>query len=231
MTVTKRLAAPKFWPIEKKTKKFVISPTPGPHAKSECIPTGLLLRDVLKYARTSKEAKSILNKRFVKIDGKVRKDIGFPVGLMDVFSIGNEHYRVLPSKKGLKLIAIEDSSISVKLCRIENKQCIGKKIQLNLHDGRNILVDKDDFNTGDTVVLDLGNNAVKNIIKMKKGSLGLIISGKNSGKIGNISEIITTKSPHPNKILMETDGRLYEVLKNYVFVVGHEKPVINLFAN
>ena len=226
MAILKRFAAPKFWPIEKKTKKFVISPKPGPHKKSRCIPVGLLVRDILKYARNIKEAKAILNKRIVKVDGRVRNEVSFPVGLMDVFTIGDEHYRILPSKKGLK--ANKEDNSNIKLCRIENKKCISKKVQLNLHDGRNILVDKDDYKTGDTLIIDLEKNAIKDVIRMKKGSLGLIVSGRNSGKIGKIDEIITTRSPQPNKIIMKIDNESYEISKNYIFVVGHEKPVINL---
>jgi len=226
MAILKRFAAPNFWPIEKKTKKFVISPKPGPHRKSRCIPAGLLIRDILRYARNIKEVKSILNKGVVKIDGRVRNEVGFPVGLMDIFTIGDEHYRILPSKKGLKLHKEDNSNI--KLCRIENKTCISKKVQLNLHDGRNILVDKDDYKTGDTLIIDLEKNTIKDVIRMKKGSLGLIVSGRNAGKVGKIDEIITTRSPQPNKIIMKIDNESYEISKNYVFVVGHEKPVINL---
>ncbi|MFC2143717.1 30S ribosomal protein S4e, partial [Candidatus Aenigmatarchaeota archaeon] len=36
----KRLAAPRFWPIERKNKKYIISPKPGPFAKEDSIPLG-----------------------------------------------------------------------------------------------------------------------------------------------------------------------------------------------
>src|SRR3989338_2290008 len=108
MAVLKRFSAPRFWPIEKKTKKFVVAPKPGPHAKLRCIPMAVLIRDVLKYARSLNETKSILNKGSVKIDGHIRKDPSFPVGLMDIFTIGSEHYRILPGKKGLHISKIEN---------------------------------------------------------------------------------------------------------------------------
>lgn len=228
MAILKRFAAPGFWPVEKKTKKFVISPKPGPHAISKCIPAGLIIRDVLGYARNLRETKNVFNKGVVKIDKKTRNEPSFPVGLMDVFTIGNEHYRVLPSKKGLKLVKIEENEASIKLCRIENKRCIVGKKQLNLHDGRNILVDKDDYKTGDTLVIDLEKNAIKDVIRMKRGSLGMIVSGRNAGKLGKIGEIIITRGPQPNKVVMRIGDESYEISKNYVFVVGHEKPVIKL---
>ncbi len=228
MTVLKRFAAPEFWPVEKKTKKFVIGPKPGPHAKSECIPTGLIIRDILKYSRNSRETSALLKKGIVKVDQRVRNEPGFPVGLMDIFSLGNEHYRIIPSKKGLKLSKIGENEANTKLCRIEDKKCIGKKVQLNLHDGRNMLVDKDDYKTGDTLVINLEKNAIKDVIRMKKGSLGMIVSGRNAGMLGKIDDIIITRSQQPNKVVMKIDDKPYEVSKDYVFVVGHDKPVINL---
>lgn len=220
--------APKFWPVEKKTKKFVIAPKPGPHAKSECMPTGLIIRDVLRYSRNARETNALLRKSVVKVDQRVRNEPGFPVGLMDVFSIGNEHYRVLPSKKGLKLIKVNENEANTKLCRIEDKKCIAKNVQLNLHDGRNMIVDKDDYKTGDTLVIDLGKNAIKDVIRIKKGSLGMIVSGRNAGKLGKIDDIIITRSPQPNKVVIRIDDESYEISKDYVFVVGHDKPMINL---
>jgi len=39
-----------------------------------------------------------------------------------------------------------------KLCRIQNKTIVkGKKVQLNLHDGKNKLVEKDEYKTGDVL--------------------------------------------------------------------------------
>ncbi len=228
MAVMKRFAAPGFWPIEKKTKKFVVAPRPGPHAKEKCIPVALLIRDILNYARSLNETKTILNNGSVKIDGRVRKDPNFPVGLMDVFTIGDEQYRILPRGRGMQTVKIEKKEAGIKLCRIVNKNHVKKKTQLNLHDGKNMLVDKDEYKTGDTLVIDLEKNAIKDVIKMKKGSIGLVVSGKNAGKIGKIEDVIVTKSSQPNKVMMKIGSESYEILKNYVFVVGSDKPMINL---
>ena len=103
MSKLKRLPSPKFWPIERKTKKYVIKPKPGPHSLERSLPLGLIIRDILKHAETLKEAKEILNQEIVKIDGVVRKEHNFPVGLMDVLIIGDEHYRILAGKRGLFL--------------------------------------------------------------------------------------------------------------------------------
>lgn len=223
----KRYAAPKFWPIERKTKKFVITPRPGAHPKSRSIPLGVVLRDMLHYAQTRKEVKEILNKDIVKVDGRIRKDHRFPVGLMDVISIGEEDYRVLPSKKGLYLKSINKEEARIKLSLIKNKKCVKGKVQLNLHDGKNILVEKDDYKTGDVLLIDF-ERGIKEILKLEKGTTALITGGHNIGAVGNIADVIITKSPQPNQVSVVLGKKIVVVPKDYVFVVGKEKPVIEL---
>ena len=51
----------------------------------------------------------------------------------------DQYYRVLPSHKGLFLSPISKDEISYKLVRIDDKATVGGGVQLNLHDGSNIL--------------------------------------------------------------------------------------------
>jgi small subunit ribosomal protein S4e len=61
MTIIKRIASPKWWPIERKTKKFVIT-SRGPYLRDLSLPLLVLIRDVLKLAETGKEASSVIKK-------------------------------------------------------------------------------------------------------------------------------------------------------------------------
>lgn len=226
MSKLKRLAAPKFWPIEVKTKKYVVKPMPGPHSLKSSMPVGVVLRDILKNAETMKEARQILHNGAVKIDGKVVKDHRFPVGLMDIIEVGNEIYRVVSEKKGLALKKIEKKEL-FKLARIENKLHVkGKKLQLNLHDGKNILVDKDEYKTGDVLVLDM-EKRIKQVLKFDKNAVAMIIQGKNAGQVVTIKKIVVTKSPHPNIVVVDLNGSDVPVPKGYVFIVGGDKPIIS----
>jgi len=231
MTILKRLAAPKFWKIERKTKKFTIAPRAGPHPKEACIPLGVVIRDYLKITETLKETKNLLNRRIVKVNGRVRTDHKFPVALMDVTEIGDKvAYRVVPGGHGLILKEIKDKNI--KLSKIVNKTCVkGGKIQLNLHEGWNILIDqkdKDKFKTGDVLVIDLTKGKVKDVLKFEEGALAVITGGSNLGKIGKIQKIKVIRSPRPNMVTLLVDGKKVAVPAHYVFVVGKDKPVIEL---
>jgi len=223
----KRFAAPRTWPIARKINQFVIALRPGTHPKSRSLPLAIVLRDILHCAQTVKEVRDILNKNLVKVDGKVRRDHRFPVGLMDVLSVGDEYYRILPDQKGLFLKRIDREEAKIKLSMIKNKSCLKGKIQLNLHDGKNIIVKKDDYKTGDVLVLDF-ENGIKEILKFEKGATALITGGHNIGSVGKIEKIIITKSPQPNQISLIFADKKVTIPKNYVFVVGKEKPVIEL---
>src|SRR3989344_4686856 len=133
-----RLYMPKSWPVPKKQNKWIIKPSPGPHPLKECIPINIILKNILKYARTTREVKKILSNKEIIVDKKIIKDQKFPLGLFDILEIPktNEYFIILLNKKGkfiLKPIKKEESSL--KLCKIINKTLLkGKKIQLNLYD-------------------------------------------------------------------------------------------------
>ncbi|MBI4018194.1 MAG: 30S ribosomal protein S4e [Candidatus Aenigmarchaeota archaeon] len=227
MSKLKRLAAPAYWPIEAKTKKYVIKPKPGPHTLETSMPLGVVIRDVMKHAETLREVKTILNKGLVKIDGRTRKDHGFPVGFMDVIELGDDAYRVLAGKNGLYMKPVQKGEL-FKLARVEDKRHLGKgKIQLSLHDGTNIIAAKDEYKTGDVLVMETGKQ-VKEVLRFEKGAAALIMSGRNMGALVRIKKIIITKSSHPNIVVVTLNGQDVPVPKGYVFVVGKEAPAISL---
>src|ERR1700733_14520530 len=100
----KRINAPKAWMLDKLGGIFTTRPSQGPHKLRESIPLSIILKHRLKYAMNGREVIMIINDREggVSIDGKVRRDRGFPVGIMDVVSIPktNENFRVLYDIKG-----------------------------------------------------------------------------------------------------------------------------------
>ena len=227
----KRFKSPEHWPIHPKEFTWTVKPSPGPHSIEGSLPLLVIVRDILKIADNSREAKIIINNGEILVDGRVRKDYKFPVGFMDVIQITKTEkaYRVLPDDKGrLDLHPIEKANTEFKLCRIEDKTTIkGGKTQLNLHDGRNILTDGD-YKTGDVLVLNVPEQEIKDNIKFEDGTIGLITGGKHIGEKGTVKEINITLSSMPNTVLIETKEKSFQTLKDYVFVLGKDKPVITL---
>jgi small subunit ribosomal protein S4e len=231
MAKLKRLLAPEYWKIPKKKYTWVVTPSPGPHKKFECIPLLIIVRDILGLAETGKEAKTIIKKGEVFVDGKPRKDYTYPAGLMDVVSIPklNKHFRIISNSKGLKPVEIPEKEANLKLLKIRNKKIVkGARIQLNFHDGKNIFVERDVYKTGDSLLVELPKLKILEHFKLEKGSLGLIIRGKKAGNLAKVVEIITTRTQEPRKIICEVGDKNMEVVFDYFFVVGREAPVIKV---
>ncbi|HEX54581.1 MAG: 30S ribosomal protein S4e [Candidatus Altiarchaeales archaeon] len=214
-----------------KKPKWVTTPRPGPHPKNESIPLMILLRDMLKYADTSREVKKILNDGLIMVDKKIRKDPKFGIGLMDTIEIPRlkRYFRVLPGSSngfnGLILKEIPKKEVSIKPCRIMNKTIIKNgAIQLNLHDGTNIVVDSNEYKTKDTLILELPERRIKDWIKFENGNFALVVKGRHSGKSGIIKEI--SEASATKKSLTTIDG--VQTLTEYVFVIGKEKPMITI---
>ncbi|MFQ6105490.1 MAG: 30S ribosomal protein S4e [Candidatus Hydrothermarchaeaceae archaeon] len=229
----KRLAAPRTWQIKRKEAKWTAKPKPGPHKVGASIPLMLAVRDYLKYAGSSGEAKKIIREGNVVVDKKVRKDFKFPLGLMDIVEIPKtrERYLVLFDKMGkLILKKISKASSKYKLCKIVNKTVVrGGNIQLNLHDGRNFLlsVKKDIYKTKDTLLLDVEKNSIKKHLHFKAGNLALITGGRHRAEVARIKEINTTRTPEPNTVTLSNNSRTFSSVEDYVFVIGEKKPEIS----
>ncbi|MGH7339935.1 MAG: S4 domain-containing protein, partial [Candidatus Rokuibacteriota bacterium] len=91
----KRLNAPKAMRVERKKHHWVVKPSPGAHPLLRSVALAVLVRDHLHLAETAREAKGIIGRREVKVDGRPVTNAAFAVGLMDVVSIEKtgDHYR------------------------------------------------------------------------------------------------------------------------------------------
>ena len=221
MTRLKRIASPKWWPIERKAKRFVFSPR-GPYKKELSLPLIVLVRDVLRLTENRKEAWSLIKKGEILVDGRKRKDPNFGLGLFNVIQIPlmKKTWRAVP-KDGLSFIEIPESEAKLKLCKIIDKKSLrGNKTQVNLNDGRNILT-SEKYSTHDSLLIEVPEQKIVDHIKFSENSTCMIFKGKNAGKIGKI------KSIEKDRIIMG-DEKTIEVPKDFVIVVGKEQPVIKL---
>jgi len=228
----KRYKAPKNWPIHPKEDKWTVKPAPGPHAIEKSLSLLIVVRDILGLADNSREAKKIIKTGKILVDGRTRKDYKFPVGFMDVIQIPKteEAYRILPDLKGRLIThSIPKENVNFKLCKITDKTTIKDgKTQLNLHDGRNIIVD-DDFSVGDIIHLEVPAQEINDTFKFEEGAMVLVTGGKHIGEIGNIKEININYSSNPNTVVIENNKKdSFITLKDYAFVIGKDEPAISL---
>lgn len=209
-----------------KQPRFITVPNPGAHPKRESIPLLALVRDRLGHADTAREARRVIRDGHITVNGKVRREPKYAVGLMDIIEIPalKKFFRILPSKKGLYPKEIDDKEAGTRLCKIVNKSIMPKgKIQLNLHDGTNILLDKDKYKGKDTLMIDIKSGKIKDSIEFKDGNTALVVHGRHSGEVGRIDEIL------PGTMKRDSLTRLGELqtLTRYLFVIGKDKASIS----
>jgi small subunit ribosomal protein S4e len=220
----KREMVNKKWILLRKENKYVLRPNPGKHLLNESIPLAYFLKNS-GFVKTLREAKKLLLMNDVFVDKKKVKDVKFSLGFMDIVSVGDKFFRCLFDDKGrVCFIDVDQKDSDKKICKILEKKKIKKgKIQLNLSDGRNILVEDDSFKTGDSLVLELPSQKIIKVLPFKEGVSIVIKGGKYVGKLGKVSRI-------SNELIFfkdEEDGD-FSTLKSYAFVVGGDVPEIKI---
>jgi len=177
----------------------------------------------------------------VIVDGRIRRDHKFPTGLMDVVELPDAKvsYRILPIVgRGLRALQIPKDEAEAKLCRIENKTSLTKgQVQLNLHDGRSIVVPVQDprnprediYKTRDTLRIAIPDQRILNHVKFAEGAYAIVTSGRNLGRHGKIIKIEqSTAARTATAVVEDPSGDRFETIADYLFVVGDEKPMIKI---
>ena len=185
----KRQKAPKKWPIHRKGTKYIVRPK---YNIKNGIPILIVLRDILKIAQNRKEVKKAIHLKYILLNNKPIIDEKNTATLLDTITIipSKKHYKIELSKKGkFQVKEIEEIDASKKVSKIVNKKILkGKKIQLNLSDGRNFISDLK-CNVNDSVLIDFKTNKIEKCLPLKEKAEVTIFEGKHSGEKGIINKI------------------------------------------
>lgn len=219
----KRLSAPTSWPVERKTEKFTVKAGAGPHGQAG-VPLLILLRDVLGYVESRKEASYALDQDMVLVNGDPVSDVRRPIGMFDIlaFTEREEYYRVFPDEGGrLALTPISEDAAGSKLGKITGKRNIpGGQTQLSFHDGGTLVLDDAaDYAVGDSLVL--GNETDEIVVHFpyEEDALVTAVDGQHAGEIGRLTSINVTPGSSPNTVLVETDDGEFETVEEYIVVI------------
>jgi small subunit ribosomal protein S4e len=229
---TKRSKAPAFWTIRRKDSQFIVSTLPGPHPKEMSYPLAVFLRDILGFVKTYREAKFVINEGRIKIDGIIRKEANYPVGLMDVIEIPiiDKIYRLVPTRLNpLSPIEISEKEKSMKICRVKVKKVVKKgKIQYGLHDSRSIFFDDAKLKIGDSCLIEVPSQKFVNSIKLEEGTLVIITRGEKVGQIGTIKQIIQGNFTRQKMFNVLLDEISTQLPSDIVFPIGMQNPLITI---
>ncbi|MEF8884391.1 MAG: 30S ribosomal protein S4e [Haloarculaceae archaeon] len=218
----KRLSVPKSWPVERKTETFTVKADAGPHGEAG-VPLLIVLRDVLGYVDTRKEARYALEQDSVLINGKAVSDEERPVGMFDIlaFTERDEFYRVFPGQGGrLSLTPIDEESAGSKLGKVVTKQYVpGGDVQLTLHDGQTLVVADESYDTADSLIVDNETDEVVAHFEYEEGALVTAVSGEHAGEVGRVDAIQVTPGSADNIVQVEQDQGGFETVEDYVVVI------------
>lgn len=227
----KRGAAPKAWTVPRKGTKWILRPSPGPHAQDRSVPLLLLLRDVRRLVASSREARVLVGGGSVRVDAGVAHDLARGVGLMDTVSFApplDQHYRMVTDRRGkLVLVPIPTTEAMIKIGRIRAKHAAkGGRVQLTLHDGRNLLSEpKTPYRVGDSLKIEVPTQKVLAHFPLKPGAIAFVAGGSHVGELARVQKIEVRNSPQPNLVHFE-EG--FSTVKEYVYVVGDKTPEVTL---
>lgn len=220
----KAYATPKSWTILKKVNKWTARPLPGAHSFEFAMPISLLLRQ-LGLAKTAREIKKIINDKAVMVDGKVVSDHHHPIGFMDIIHVKPKlNLRGSFDNKGrLVFKEITSDETKHKACKVTGKRTVaGGKVQLSFLDGRNVLVEKGSFAIGDTVVLEVPTQKVLEHFPLAKGHAVFLIGGRHKGNLMKVESV------EGNLVRCSSGKEHVDTLKEFVVVVGRDKPVVKV---
>ncbi|RCI07394.1 hypothetical protein L249_1368 [Ophiocordyceps polyrhachis-furcata BCC 54312] len=228
----KRLSAPSHWLLDKLGGTYAPKPSAGPHKQRDCMPLIVFIRNRLKYALNFRETRAILMQRLVKVDGKVRTDMTYPAGFMDVITIEKtgENFRLVYDTKGRFTVhRIQAEEAEYKLGKVKRVQLGRGGIPfLVTHDARTIRYPDPLIKVNDTVKIDLNTGKITEFIKFDTGAIAMVTGGRNMGRVG----VITHRERHDGGFnivhIKDAIDNSFATRESNVFVIGQEKPWISL---
>ena len=211
----KAFNVPNTWKeVGDKSTTFLVRPNSGAHTLDLGMPLSIVLKK-LGYTVTTREVKKALNTQNILVDGSRKKEAAHSFGFMDVLTIEptDEHYRCLFDENGQLIFApIKKENSKKKISKIIGKTVLRKgKLQLNLNDGRNLLVDKQ-YNIGDSIVLSVPDQKVLDVLPLKEGASVYLIGGKHVGDTGKVEKIQGEMIAYKSK-----ENQTIQTLKKYAF--------------
>ena len=211
--------------IFRKDNIWTYSTNAGAHPKDMAVSLGLLLRDVLHFAENTREVKYILRNKNVLVNTRKYNDYKYPLGLFDIieFKDINKTYKLLLDDNGfvkLKELEKKDLKTITRMCRVVGKNILdSKKIQLNLDNGFNVLVNEDKYKLKDSVLLDLKTRKILSVHPFKKGAEVFIFKGPHVGKEGVLKEIIKGTVVKNEEVIVDVNGKDLRTRSDYIFVI------------
>lgn len=176
------------------------------------VPVLIAIRDMLHLAASAREVKAMIHHKMLKHNGRLVRDMHESIALFGQLE-ADKNYRLSLLPTG-KFAFKELKKPENKLCKVVGKRLVaGGKMQLNLHDGTNVLTKEQNIALGDSLCLD-EKNKVKAHLALEKGKTVFVTSGKHQGTVAKITEVTD------GKVTITYNGGQATLVKSAVFTTN-----------
>lgn len=217
----KRLAAHSYPRTVRKMVTYLAKPKPGRHSLERNVALLVLVRDKFGIASTAAEARKIIARGKVEVNGVKVMEPRYPVGFGDVVTLAasGESYSIGIARHGdIKIDELEGKKGHERMLKVTGKYLAKGNIQmLRLYDG-SVLRNEKGAGMNDTVVLN-GKETGK-VLKFGKGAKCLVIKGTHASERGEIAEIKQGNASSAATVTVQSDSAQFETLVENVMVVG-----------
>ncbi|MCL4365010.1 MAG: S4 domain-containing protein [Candidatus Marsarchaeota archaeon] len=216
----KRLAAQRYLHIERKVHAYIMKPNAGRHTLGSSIALATVIKEKLGLADTTKEAKSAIKSGSIEINGKVIRDMRYPLGFGDIVHLksSGESYVVGVGKRGSVSVTKLQHNDSGQTFKVVGKYvAAGNKEMLRLHSGA-VLQSAGGAKVNDSVKILEGK--ISEVVRLEKGARCLVIKGIHASENGVISDIKPGTALRSSTVEIEGEGGKTETLLDNIMVVG-----------
>jgi len=166
----------------------------------------------------------------IKVDGRVRRDPRFPLGIMDVVTIDktNENFRILLDTKGRFVPHRVDSKEGgFKLSKVITKRIGKAKVpHITTHDARTIRYPHPDVQINDSIKINLETGNIDGIVKFQNNAICMITGGNNIGRIGQLQSLEKHPGSYEIAHIRDASGNSFATRLGNVMVIGDSKSAV-----
>ncbi len=219
----KSMNAPDYYGIPKKENKYVIKPAAGRHNASTSIALLLGIKKIGK-AKTSREALKVIKGGLITVNGRVIKDVKYPIGFGDVIGTADgklAKYASINRQAQIVFENIEGKDRQLRYKVINKYKSSNGAIMARLHDGRTLKLESaKDAKIGDSIELSKEGKIIK-VLHVGKGAECFVIDGVHVGETGRITEITPgTMHISASAQIEQESGTKFETLLKNLIVIG-----------
>jgi len=220
---TKTISMPKAVNTSRKETSWTVNTKAGPHTKETSVALGIVIRNYTGIVATMKEAKKILNNGEVKVNGIIRKEHQFPIGLFDVVTMAKQKlfFRMVFDTKGRLVLKAIDAEAREKMSKVTGKVMMSKGIQITTDDARTFIGVK--ANVGDSLKIALPAGNVVEVVAFKENAQAYITKGAHCAETAKIVEIVQGTEKKEKLVKLASGKDVFETTAKNIHVVGKDK--------